>query len=47
MLLDVDWITGYRHLYITECQTDYNKDYWIQQTNLTVNYVDRTVGRSN
>ena len=31
--------------YVTECRMDHSTDCWIQWTNLTVNYMDRSVVR--
>ena len=47
VLLDTEQITGYRHLCDDEYRTDHRTDCWIQWTNLTVNYMDKIVVRSD
>ena len=42
VLLNVVWITEC----VAECQTDHRTDCWIQQINLTVNYMGYTAVRS-
>ena len=46
MLVDTEQITGYRHC-VSGCHMDQGIDCWIRRTNLTVNYKDRTVVKSD
>ena len=47
VLLDIVQITGYRYWCVSGCQADHRTDRWIQWTDLTVNYMDKTAVGSN
>ena len=46
IIVDVEQITGSRY-YVNGHQTDHRMNCWIECTNLTVNYVDGIVVRSD
>ena len=46
VLLDCEQLKEYKH-FVSVCRTDFRKDCWMQLANLTVNYVNGTVVRSD